>query len=73
MGVDFTCNYDSKVAVSSDPFTIQDVSITGAHSGSGKLDLGITMLAGDGSIKVLGRDLVVKTSWDLDVSDVSPH
>ena len=73
VGVDFTCDYDSKVAVSSSPFTVQDVSISGAHSASGTLDLGFTMLAGDGSAIILGDDIVVKTSWALDLSDISPH
>ena len=71
--VEFTCTYDSKVAVSSTPFTVQDVSITGTHSSTGSLDLGFTMLAGDGSAIILGDDIVVKTSWALDLSDITPH
>ena len=71
--VDFTCTYDAKVAVSSSPFTVQDVSISGTHSASGTLDLGFTMLAGDGSAIILGDDIVVKTSWALDLLDITPH
>ena len=69
VGVDSTCNYDSEVEVSAGPFTIQDVSITGTLIASGTLDLGFTMLAGDGSDILLGNYIVLKTSWTLDLSD----
>ena len=73
VGVDFTCIYDSSVEVSSDAITVQDVSISGTHSASGNLQLGFTMTAGDGSAIVLGNDLVVSTTWSLDIPGISPH
>ena len=37
------------------------------------MKLGFTMTAGDGSAIVLGNDLVVTTTWSLDISGISPH
>ena len=73
VGVGFTCIYDSSVEVSSDAITVQDVSISGTHSAAGNLQLGFTMTAGDGSAILLGNDLVVTTTWSLDISGISPH
>ena len=70
---DFTCVYATKFELVSNPLIVQDVSITGTQSASGTLDHGFTMSAGDGSAIILGNEIVVQTSWSLELSDVSLH
>ena len=74
VGVDFTCSYDSAFAVSSNDFTVQDISITGSHSSTGDLTNSMTMVAGDpDTATVLGNDVNVATTWALALTDVSFH
>ena len=73
VGVDFTCDYMTSVELTSSPFAVQDVSISGTHSSSGTLDGGFTLTAGDESTIILGDDITLKTAWSLNLSDVSPH
>ena len=73
VGVDFQCVYDTAITVSSDAFMVQDISITGTHTSAGTLDTGFNMVVGDGSPIVLGDDLTVTTTWQLELAGVQPH
>lgn len=73
VGVTFVCDYATSVLVETNAFTVQDISITGTHSDAGSLKDGFTLSAGDGTPTLLGNDLTVKTSWTLDLPDVSLH
>ena len=73
VGVDFQCVYDTTVSLSSDPFTVEDVTVTGTHTASGFLNTGFVMVAGDDSPIVLGDEITLTTTWQLDIAGVQPH
>lgn len=73
VGVDFQCNYKTSVELSSEAFTVQDVSMSGTHTAIGSLDTGFNMVAGDGSTIVLGNEITVTTTWELNIAGVQPH
>ena len=71
--VDFRCTYDTTIDVTSAEFDVEDVSISGTTSGTGKLDTGFELTVGDGSAIILGQAVTVKAEWSVKLSDVSPH
>ena len=64
VGVNFQCSYDMEVSLTSNEFTVEDVSMTGTHSNTGQLDAGFIMNLSSNSV-ILGSIMHVTTTWAL--------
>lgn len=74
VGVSFSCSYPTTFEVSSETFEVQDISISGATTGTGDLTSTMTMVAGDSATPtVLGDDVNVATTWSLAIVGASHH
>lgn len=62
--ISFQCDYSTKIDVSSDNYTVEDVSIVGTEVATGKLDSGFTMNLGSEKIN-LGSDQTINISWAI--------
>jgi len=74
VSVGFTCTYATTVTLTSDDFTLIDVTVSGSQVGFGDLDNAFTLTAGEvGDKIVLGNDITVKAEWPLSLSGIYPH
>jgi hypothetical protein len=75
VGVTFECSYPMGITVESDPFSVQDIDVTGAKTSTGKLDDGFSLELTDesgGPNVVLGGLLEVAAKWEVTgLSDVT--
>lgn len=76
VGVQFKCTYAMTATVTSDPFSVQTVNISGSKASKGDLSDGFSMALGGGveSALVLGTRQEVTTSWKVTtLSKISFH
>ena len=71
--VSFRCEYALDITLTSDSFTLEEVTVSGVQSAVGKLDAGFSLVLGDGTGQPvnLGEMLDVTISWEIEPDYVS--
>jgi len=72
IGVSFECTYGMTVDLTSNEYSVQEVTVSGTKTGDGSLQDGFTMTLNDdsGDALVLGSRLNVEVNWSLTLSDI---
>lgn len=72
IGVSFECTYGMTVDLTSNQFSVQEVTVSGTKAGDGSLEDGFAMTLNDDSTDalVLGSRLNVEVDWSLMLSDI---